>query len=253
MNIFICNTYEDMSRKAADIMAAQLTAKPTSVLGLATGSTPVGLYRELVRRYEAGELSFARAKTVNLDEYCGLDASHDQSYAYFMNHHLFSHVDLPEGATHIPDGTNPDGAAECARYDALIRELGGVDLQLLGIGGNGHIGFNEPSDTIALGTIHVALTESTVAANSRFFASADLVPRYAYSMGCGAILSAREILLVANGRGKAEILEQAFFGDVTPKVPASLLRLVGDRVTVVCDAEAGALMRERHPSEVTVL
>lgn len=253
MKIYICQNYEEMSARAADLIAEQIKEKPDSVLGLATGSSPIGLYKELVMRNQKGDISFKDIKTVNLDEYCGLTADNDQSYAYFMNHNLFDHVDIDKANTNLPDGTNPDAAAECARYDALIASLGGIDIQLLGIGLNGHIGFNEPSDTISLGTNHVALTQSTFEANARFFASIDDVPRYAYSMGCGSILNAKKIMLVANGKGKAEILEKSFFGPVTSQVPASLLRLVSDKVYIFADKEAGAILLENHPEDVIVL
>ena len=253
MRIYVCKTYEDMSRKAADAMSAQLILKPDSVLGLATGSSPLGMYAELAKRCEEGSISFREAKSVNLDEYCGLTADNDQSYSYFMHKNLFDKVDILEENVNLPDGTNPDGADECARYDALIASMGGIDMQLLGIGLNGHIGFNEPADHFTLGTVHIALTESTIQANSRFFETLDEVPRYAYSMGCGSIISAKKILLIANGKNKAEILEKAFFGPVTPNVPASILQLVSDKVYVFTDAEAGEIMAKNHPSEVTVL
>ena len=253
MKIYVCENYDAMSAQAAELFSTQIKEKPDSVLGLATGSSPIGLYKALVKKYEDKEISFAGIKTVNLDEYCGLTADNDQSYAYFMNHNLFSHVDIDKANTNLPDGTNPDADAECKRYDALIESLGGIDIQLLGIGVNGHIGFNEPSDTISLGTNHVALTQSTFEANARFFASIDDVPRYAYSMGCGSILNAKKIVLVANGKGKAEILEKAFFGPVTSQVPASLLRLVSDKVYIFADKEAGEIITKNHPEDVIVL
>lgn len=252
MRIYVCKNYEDMSKRAADVMAAQLILKPNSVLGLATGSTPIGLYQSLAERCARGEISFKQVRSVNLDEYCGITPDNDQSYSYFMFKNLFDHVDILPENTHFPDGTNTDAAAETANYDALIASMGGIDVQLLGIGNNGHIGFNEPSDHFAIGTIHVALTESTIQANSRFFASLDEVPRYAYSMGCGTIMNANKILLVANGKNKAEIMEKALFGPVTPQVPASLLQLVSDKVYVFTDAEAGALLAEKHPESVVV-
>ncbi|MBR5767183.1 MAG: glucosamine-6-phosphate deaminase [Clostridia bacterium] len=242
MKVVVCENYAEMSRKAADIISAQLILKPDSVLGLATGSTPEGLYRELISDYANGKISFAEAKSVNLDEYCGLAPNHPQSYAYFMRSRLFDHVDIKRENTFIPDGTDSDYEAETKRYDALIENLGGIDLQLLGIGINGHIGFNEPSDTISLGTRRVALTESTIKANSRFFESEDEVPKYAYSMGCGAILSAKRVLLLASGKNKAEAIRKTVLGEVTPRTPASLLRLVSEKVTVICDKEAGALL-----------
>ena len=252
MKICIYPTYNEMSANAAKVMADVIKEKPNAVLGLATGSSPIGLYKELISLCEKGEISFKDITTVNLDEYCGLSADNDQSYAYFMNENLFSKVDIDLKNTNLPDGTNPDAKGECARYDALIKSLGGIDVQLLGIGVNGHIGFNEPSDEISLGTIHVALTQSTFEANARFFESIDDVPRYAYSMGCGSILDAKKIILVANGKAKAEILEKAFFGPVTPQVPASLLRLVSDKVYIFADYEAGAILMKNHEKDVTV-
>ena len=237
MKLFICDTYEDMSRRAADVMGAQVILKPNSVLGLATGSTPVGLYRELADRCRKGILSFKRVTTVNLDEYCGLPADHEQSYIAFMKRNLFDQIDIDPANTNLPNGMNADAEAETKRYDALIASLGGIDMQLLGIGVDGHIGFNEPSDEITIGTSRIALTESTIEANSRFFASADEVPRYAYSMGCGTILNAKKILFLANGANKADIVEQSFFGPVTPQVPASILQLHAD-VTLLGDRAA---------------
>ena len=253
MKIYVCKTYEQMSQKAADVMSAQLILKPTSVLGLATGSSPLGLYGELANRCAAGEITFKDVKTVNLDEYCGLAPDNDQSYSYFMHKNLFHKVDILPENVNLPDGTNTDAAAETARYDALIASLGGVDMQLLGIGVDGHIGFNEPDDHFTTGTVRIALTESTIEANSRFFASADEVPRYAYSMGCGTILNAGKILFIANGKNKAEIVEKAFFGPVTPQVPASLLQLIPDKVYAFVDAEAGELLVKNHPEDVIVL
>ncbi len=246
MKLIVCENYAEMSRRAADIISAQLVLKPNSVLGLATGSTPEGLYRELISDYKKGIISFEEAKSVNLDEYFGLSPDHPQSYAFFMRAHLFDHVDIKPENTFIPDGTNVDRDGETSRYDTLIEKLGGVDLQLLGIGVDGHIGFNEPSDSISLGTSCVALDESTIKANSRFFASEDEVPKYAYSMGCGTILSAGRILLLASGKNKAEILEKTFYGEVTPRVPASLLRLVPEKVTVICDRDAASKILELH-------
>ena len=253
MKLFVCQTYEDMSRQAAAYVSEQLTRKPDSVLGLATGSSPVGLYRELVAAYQRGVLSFRDVTSVNLDEYCGLAPDDEQSYAFFMHHHLFDQVDILPENIHLPDGTNTDAVAETARYDALIASLGGIDLQLLGIGVDGHIGFNEADDAFSTGTRRVALADSTLAANARVFASPDEVPRYAYSMGCGTIIAADRILMLASGRAKAAILEKALFGPVTPRVPASLLQLVSHKVTVFCDAEAGALLVANHSHKVICL
>ncbi len=237
MKIYRAKDYEDMSRKAANIVSAQIIMKPTCVLGLATGSTPIGLYRQLVNWYHKGDLDFSEVRTVNLDEYKGLNRENDQSYYYFMHQNLFDHVNIKAGNTHLPDGMEADSEKECARYTELIRSMGGIDLQLLGIGHNGHIGFNEPADEFWKQVHCVDLTGSTIEANKRFFASADDVPRQAYTMGIQTIMQAKKILVVANGEEKADIVQQAFFGSITPQVPASVLQLHGD-VTLVADEAA---------------
>lgn len=242
MNFVIAEDYQDMSRKAADVIAARVAEKPNCVLGLATGSTPIGLYECLVEDCKAGKISFADVSTYNLDEYRGLAPEHDQSYRYFMKQNLFDHVDIDQSRTHVPDGICDDAEASCAAYEQAIVEAGGVDIQLLGLGHNGHIGFNEPCDEFPKATHRVELTESTIQANSRLFDSIEEVPREAYTMGIGTIMRAREILVVANGEGKAEIVKKAFFGPVTPQVPASVLQF-HPNVTVIVDAEAGALCR----------
>lgn len=226
-----------MSRKAANIISAQIILKPDCVLGLATGSTPIGTYQQLIERYREGDLDFSQVRTANLDEYRGLTRDNDQSYYYFMYHNLFKEVNIDMANTNIPDGTNPDSAAEAARYDQVIRDLGGVDLQLLGMGHNGHIGFNEPGDAFDKGTHCVDLQPSTIEANKRFFASIDDVPKQAYTMGIQTIMSARKILLLVSGAEKAEILHKALCGPITPHVPASVLQLHND-VTVVADEAA---------------
>ena len=241
MKIYKADDYRGMSRIAANIISAQIILKPDCVLGLATGSTPIGTYEELVERYNKGDLDFSAVTTVNLDEYKGLTKDNDQSYYYFMHHHLFDHVNIPAENINLPDGTEPDSEKECARYEGLIRSLGGADLQLLGLGHNGHIGFNEPADAFDNETHCVDLQESTIEANKRFFASADDVPRQAYTMGIGTIMRAKKILLVASGKDKAGIVKRAFTGPVCPQVPASILQLHPD-VTVVVDAEAGSLL-----------
>ncbi|MGN0306634.1 MAG: glucosamine-6-phosphate deaminase [Lachnospiraceae bacterium] len=237
MRIIRTKDYEDMSRKAANIIAAQILLKPDSVLGLATGSTPVGTYRNLVEGYEKGDLDFSQVKSVNLDEYRGLPRENDQSYYYFMHDHLFKHVNIHLENTHLPDGTQADSEKACMEYEAIIQSVGGQDLQLLGLGHNGHIGFNEPCDEFEKLTHCVNLTESTIEANKRFFASADDVPGQAYTMGIGTIMKAKKILVVVSGADKARIVKEAFFGPVTPKVPASILQLHPD-VTVVADEAA---------------
>lgn len=241
MQLFIEETYDDMSRRAADIIAAQVIVDPASTLGLATGSTPIGLYADLVEDFETDRISFEGVTTFNLDEYRGLDPEHEQSYRYFMQKNLFNQVDVCPEATHVPDGSNPDAQAACADYEDAIAQAGGIDLQLLGLGHNGHIGFNEPCDEFPVRTHVVGLAESTINANSRLFASPDDVPREAYTMGIGTIMKARAILVVASGLDKAQIVHDAFFGPVTPHVPASVLQL-HPNVTVVVDAEAGSLL-----------
>ena len=226
-----------MSRKAANIISAQVIMKPDCVLGLATGSTPIGLYQQLVAWYQKGDLDFSEVRTVNLDEYKGLSRENDQSYYYFMHHNLFDHVNLPAENSHLPNGMEQDADKECRRYSELIRSMGGVDLQLLGIGHNGHIGFNEPGDAFDNDVHCVDLTQSTIEANKRFFASADDVPKQAYTMGIKTIMQAKKILIVASGEDKADIVRDAFFGPITPKVPASVLQLHND-VTLVADEAA---------------
>ncbi|MBR6626560.1 MAG: glucosamine-6-phosphate deaminase [Lachnospiraceae bacterium] len=237
MKIIKTANYDEMSRKAANIIAAQMILKPNSVLGLATGSSPVGTYKELIKKNQAGDIDFSDITTVNLDEYRGLPRDNDQSYYYFMNDNLFNHVNIDKSRTHVPNGMVADAEKECGDYEALIKELGGVDLQLLGLGHNGHIGFNEPSAEFDKVTHCVDLQESTIEANKRFFASIDDVPRQAYTMGIGTIMAAKKILVVVSGADKAEIVKKAFTGPVTPNVPASILQMHPD-VTVVCDAEA---------------
>lgn len=237
MKIIRAKDYYDMSRKAANIISAQVIMKPNCVLGLATGGTPVGTYKQLIDWYNKDDLDFAEVTTINLDEYRGLPRENAQSYWSFMQQNLFSHVNIDPAHIHLPDGTNLDADAECAAYDEIIRKAGGVDLQLLGIGPDGHIGFNEPGAAFELGTHCVDLTESTIEANKRFFASREEVPRQAYTMGIKTIMQARKVLMVANGASKADIIKQAFFGPVTPEVPASILQMHPDFI-LVGDAEA---------------
>ena len=237
MNIILTDSYEEMSRRAAKLFAAQLTLRPDSVLGLATGSTPLGLYGELARLCAAGEADFSKARSVNLDEYVGLPAAHPQSYRHFMDEHLFSRVNVARENTYLPDGAAKDLDAACSAYDRRIRELGGIDLQLLGLGHDGHIGFNEPGDCFVPGTHVVALAERTIDANARFFASRDEVPRRAITMGIGQILQARRIVLLVSGADKAEVLYKAVRGPVTPLLPASVLQLHAD-VTLIGDRAA---------------
>ena len=237
MKIYKAKDYKDMSRKAANIISAQVIMKPNCILGLATGSTPIGTYDQLVEWYNKGDLDFSEVTTVNLDEYKGLPRTNDQSYYYFMHQHLFDRVNIDPERTNVPNGMESDAEKECGRYEELIRSLGGVDLQLLGLGHNGHIGFNEPGEAFEKETHCVDLTESTIEANKRFFASADDVPKQAYTMGIKTIMQAKKILIVVNGENKADIVERAFFGPVTPEVPASILQLHND-VTLVGDEAA---------------
>ena len=241
MRLICAKDYADVSRKAANIIAAQVHLKPNCVLGLATGSSPVGTYKELIAKYENGELDFSQVKTVNLDEYVGLSKDHDQSYAYFMRHNLFDHVNIDQANCNIPSGLTDDPEAECAAYDKKIASLGGTDLQLLGMGPNGHIGFNEPDEIFTPGTHCVKLAESTIDANQRFFESRDDVPRQAYTMGIWGIMQAKKILLVANGKNKAAAIKAAVTGPIDPKVPASILQLHPD-CTIVADEEALSLL-----------
>ena len=237
MKIYRTKDYADMSRKAANVISAQIIMKPDCVLGLATGSTPIGLYKHLIEWYEKGDLDFSQVRTVNLDEYKGLSRENDQSYYYFMHQNLFDHVNIPSDNTHLPNGMEPDSEKECARYTQLIDSMGGVDLQLLGLGHNGHIGFNEPAEVFAKDVNCMNLTTSTIEANKRFFASADDVPKQAYTMGIKTIMKAKKILIVASGEDKAQILRDAFLGPITPHVPASVLQLHND-VTIVADEAA---------------
>lgn len=240
MRIINCHTYEAMSRKAADILAARIQLKPNCVLGLATGTTPIGAYQGLIKKYESGSLDFSEVRTYNLDEYRGLTHEDPQSYHYFMNDQLFNHVNIDPANVHVPDGANTDADAACADYDRMVAEAGYCDLQLLGIGRNGHIGFNEPADEFSKGTHCVDLTESTIEANSRLFEKEEDVPRQAYTMGTQTIMNARCILVVANGENKAQAVRDMCFGPIVPTCPASILQL-HPNVFVVCDDAALSL------------
>ena len=232
MRVYLEADYAAMSRRAANLIAAEVIRWPNCVLGLATGSTPIGTYENLIVRNRAGDLSFREVRTVNLDEYKGLAPTHDQSYRYFMQTNLFDHIDILPENTNVPDGLAADADAECARYDALVASLGYADLQLLGLGRNGHIGFNEPDDHFTKETHVVDLTDSTIDANARFFATRDDVPRQALTMGVGCIMAARRVLLIASGADKADALYNAVCGPISPDCPASILQLHGDVVVV---------------------
>ena len=232
MNFIKVDSYEKLSQMAADIIANVIKSKKNAVLGLATGSSPLGTYANLIEKYNKGELDFKDVTSVNLDEYVGLDGTNDQSYRYFMDNNLFKHVNIDMNKTFVPNGCAKDIASEGLAYDKMIEELGGTDIQLLGIGLDGHIGFNEPDEYFTKETHLVNLDESTIEANSRFFASKDDVPKQAITMGMYSIMQAKKVLLIANGKAKKDIIEKAFFGKITPWVPASILQLHND-VTVI--------------------
>ncbi len=241
MKIIKAKDYNDMSRKAANIISAQVIMKPNCVLGLATGSTPIGTYAQLVEWYRKGDLDFSEVTTVNLDEYKGLTRDNEQSYYYFMNDNLFSKVNIKPENTFLPDGMEQDSNKACSDYNKVIENVGGVDLQLLGLGHNGHIGFNEPGMAFEAETHCVNLTQTTMKANQRFFASMEEVPKQAYTMGIKTIMQARKILVVVSGEDKAAIVKKAFFGSITPTVQASVLQLHND-VTIVADEAALSLI-----------
>lgn len=241
MKIIRTKDYLDMSRKAANLISAQILLKNDSVLGLATGSTPIGIYNQLAEWYQKGDLDFSEVTSVNLDEYKGLTSSDPHSYAFFMKENFFSKININPNRYFLPDGTNDNSSAECKRYELLINSLGGIDLQLLGLGHNGHIGFNEPSDSFAADVHLVDLTEKTIDANKRFFESVNDVPKQAYTMGVGTILRAKKILLVVSGEDKAEALNAVVNGPITPQCPGSVLRLHNDCI-IVADEAAMSLL-----------
>ena len=249
IKIYYSATKQEAGVKAANSIASLLKTKSDAVLGLATGSSPTAMYDELAAMYERGEVSFKGVKSINLDEYIGLDASHEQSYAYFMKENLFGRVDIDMNNTNLPNGLATDYALECKRYNDLYDSLGGTDIQVLGIGLNGHIGFNEPAESFTVGTNPVTLKESTIKANARFFANEDEVPKMAFSMGIDQITKSSKIILLADGEAKAEILEKALFGPVTPGVPASFLQLM-KCVEVYGDEKSLSLIKKNHPEAV---
>ncbi len=242
MKVVVAKDYREICKLVSRIFAAQVTLKPDSVLGLATGSTPVGMYQELVQMYQEGRIDFSHVRTVNLDEYAGLSGDNDQSYRYFMNHNLFDHINIDKENTNVPDGTATDLQAECERYEQVVADMGSVDIQLLGIGNNGHIAFNEPCSEFPEKTHIVDLTQNTIEANARFFESMDDVPKKALTMGIGTIMKAKKIVLMANGPKKAQTIYDTLYGPITPEVPASVLRLHPD-VTIFVDEQAGALLK----------
>ena len=242
VNLIIAKDPAEVGKLAADMFQEIVAAKPDCVLGLATGSTPLPLYRELIEREKAGKIDFSQVRSANLDEYKGLSGDHPQSYRYFMQENLFNHISIDPANTMVPDGLAEDVEAMCADYEAKIEALGGVDIQLLGIGHDGHIGFNEPCDYFPAATHEVELEEITRQANKRFFDSIDEVPTAAYTMGIGTVMAARKVLLLATGKDKAEIIQKSFFGPVTPMIPASILQFHPD-VTVIVDEAAASLIK----------
>ncbi len=248
MKIIRTTDYKDMSRKAANIISAQVILKSNSILGLATGSTPIGIYDQLVEWYKKGDIDFSDITSVNLDEYKGLGANDNQSYAYFMNNHFFSRINIRKDKFYLPNGLNMDSCNECERYEKLISSLGGIDLQLLGLGHNGHIGFNEPSDEFEANVHLVNLTEDTINANKRFFNNIEDVPKQAYTMGVGTILRAKKILLVVSGSDKAKALDSVVNGPISPKCPGSVLRLHPD-VIIVADNDALSILDSQNNKE----
>lgn len=242
MKILVVKNYDEMSKVAAKELAEVISKKPEATLGLATGGTPVGMYKELIDMHKNGELDFSKVTTVNLDEYVGLSGEHDQSYRYFMDSNLFNHVNIRKEYTYVPNGLAEDMHQECVNYDKRIEELGGIDVQVLGIGSNGHIGFNEPSDTLSLGTHVTDLAESTIEANSRYFTSKEEVPTKALTMGLGAIMKAKKILLMVSGEAKAEIMDKVVNGKITTQVPASFLQMHKD-VVLIIDENAARKIR----------
>lgn len=243
MRIIIAKNYEDMGKKAANIVAGQVFLNPQSILGLATGSTPLSMYNQLIKMHKEVELDFSQVKTFNLDEYVGLPEEDTNSYHYYMSNNLFNHINIKKENVHVPNGMAKDIDKECSEYEETIKNSGGMDLQILGIGNNGHIGFNEPDLKFEATTHLVKLDDETIEANSRFFKTIDDVPKCAVSMGIKTIMHAKKIILLANGSSKAEILAKALYGGITPEVPASILQLHPD-VTVIVDEAAAVCLKD---------
>ena len=241
MNLRVVNSYEELSKVAASEFSKVIKEKPNAILGLATGGSPIGMYKELIKMYENKELDFSKITTVNLDEYIGLNPEHSQSYRYFMNDNLFNHINIDVANTFVPNGLAKDLEVECKEYDKRIIELGGIDIQLLGVGNNGHIAFNEPDEHLSAGTHVISLTENTIEANARFFDNINDVPRKAITMGVGGIMKAKKIILIASGESKAEAIKGLFSGKITTENPASMLQMHRD-VTVIVDKEAAKLI-----------
>lgn len=248
MRILVCENYDAMSQKAAQMILSQITLNPNSVLGLATGSTPIGMYNNLVKMYQNGMIDFSTVKTFNLDEYYKLPISSDQSYHHFMNENLFKHVNVASENIHIPNGMAEDIEKECIKYDEDIKNADGIDIQVLGIGTNAHIGFNEPTISFERKTYVVDLDESTRIANARFFNSLDEVPKKAITMGTGSIFQSKKIMLLASGENKAKAIYDTIYGKITPEVPSSILQIHND-VVLILDKEAASLL---NPSDYNV-
>lgn len=243
MKLIVVNNYEELSKVAAKEFSKIIKEKENVVLGLATGGSPVGMYKELIRMYEQKELNFSKTTTVNLDEYIGLNPEHNQSYRYFMNNNLFNHINIDKSNTFVPNGLAEDLEAQCKEYDQKIVELGGIDIQLLGVGNNGHIAFNEPNSELSSGTHIISLTDNTIEANARFFDNIDDVPRKAITMGVGGIMKAKKIILIASGESKAEAIKGIFSGKITTANPATMLQMHRD-VTVIVDEAAAKLINK---------
>ena len=243
MKLIVVNNYEELSKVAAKEFSKIIKEKENAVLGLATGGSPVGMYKELIRMYEQKELNFSKITTVNLDEYIGLNPEHNQSYRYFMNNNLFNHINIDKSNTFIPNGLAEDLEAQCKEYDQKIAELGGIDIQLLGVGNNGHIAFNEPNNELSSGTHIISLTDNTIEANARFFDNIDDVPRKAITMGVGGIMKAKKIILIASGESKAEAIKGIFSGKITTANPATMLQMHRD-VTIIVDEAAAKLINK---------
>lgn len=243
MKLIVVNNYEELSKVAAKEFSKIIKEKENVVLGLATGGSPVGMYKELIRMYEQKELNFSKITTVNLDEYIGLNPEHNQSYRYFMNNNLFNHINIDKSNTFVPNGLAEDLEAQCKEYDQKIVELGGIDIQLLGVGNNGHIAFNEPNNELSSGTHIISLTDNTIEANARFFDNIDDVPRKAITMGVGGIMKAKKIILIASGESKAEAIKGIFSGKITTANPATMLQMHRD-VTVIVDEAAAKLINK---------
>ena len=243
MRIIIEKDYESMSKRAAEILAEVVNEKPEAILGLATGGTPVSMYKNLIEMNKEGKIDFSKVTSINLDEYKGLSGDHDQSYRYFMNNNLFNHINIDKKNTYVPNGLAEDVEKECSEYDERIDALGGIDLQLLGIGNNGHIGFNEPDKFLHMNTHLTDLTEETIEANARFFEKKEDVPTEAITMGLGGIMKAKKILLIASGANKAEIISKLVEGKITTEIPATLLQ-VHPNVTIIIDEAAASLLKK---------